>query len=699
VIYTPGEFRGSRRAEEQKSRKVVTNSKVVPSEERGYCSNMRSRTARARRVGALLPFLFLLSGCPEYGLHGDEPDPPPKGNDAVDTGLPWVEGPREEWCNGIDDDGDGLIDEGFPDDDGNGRVDCLDVSCPELEAPVGGPVECVDSCPLTPIEDAWSTRVKWQVLSPSEEIQATDAIVTPVVGHLDDDDGDGQIGSGDIPDVVINIWGKTSHPDTPEGGWIVALDGAEGAEKWAWGPRVNLSSGSVIADVDLDGYPEIISSGPDYLISAISFDGIVEWQNPDMYPGDKYLVVGDLDGNGTVELVAEDMILDGATGATLSWLDVGYDNGVMRFQTIGDIDQDGDQEILVAGKVFDSDGTLLYDTGETGPWLVQPALVQADGDLEAEIVWIGEDLTVWDADGTLRVRVDMDGWMPGPPCAGDLDGDGQMEIAWADSMVMYAYELDGTPMWTAMVDDSSGVAGCSAWDLDADGSLEVVFAGERTLYVLDGSTGVERITWAGHRSWTMREVPAIADVDADGHGEIVISGMGTEGGAALTVLEHDGPGWGPAGLWRSWDSSMTNLPDDGTVPATPTAPWIGPGVFRGRPTGSAADLRVDITDACVADCDYGPAAIAVQVSNAGTVSAREGARVVVYAVDAEERRELASTTLPDIPAGTSLDSIVFDIGYEDIGSDGFEVVVDSEDSVHECDEENNEASWNEVTCP
>jgi len=253
-------------------------------------------------------------------------------------------------------------------------------------------------------------------------------------------------------------------------------------------------------------------------------------------------------------------------------------------------------------------------------------------------------------------------------------------------------------MWEAAVDDYSGVAGCSTWDLNADGAMEVVFAGEQTLYVLDGATGAERFTW-GYRSNTNVELPAIADVDGDGHGEIVISGQGSEGGVALTVLENDGPGWGPAGLWRNWDSSMTNLPDDGTVPARPIAPWLGPGVFRGRTTSASPDLRVSITDGCIADCQYGPTRVAVQVSNAGTLSAPAGARLVLNAVETDGSREVASAVLPEIAAGTSLDTLVFDLRPGGIGSDGFQVIVDADGIVNECDETNNEAIWDEVLCP
>jgi len=100
----------------------------------------------------ILPSLVLLCGCPDYTLKGaaetvagdsaapvedappapedsgdpaDEEDKEDSGDISIeDTGDPAV----EEECDGEDNDGDGEIDEGFPDTDGDGIVDCLETS-------------------------------------------------------------------------------------------------------------------------------------------------------------------------------------------------------------------------------------------------------------------------------------------------------------------------------------------------------------------------------------------------------------------------------------------------------------------------------------------------------------------------------------------------------------------------------------------
>jgi hypothetical protein len=94
----------------------------------------------------ILPLL----GCPDYTLKGrvedpgtgsdsaapqdDEtpqdsedsasPDPDPADTGSPETGEP----PDPEICDGEDNDGDGEVDEGFPDTDGDGIVDCLELT-------------------------------------------------------------------------------------------------------------------------------------------------------------------------------------------------------------------------------------------------------------------------------------------------------------------------------------------------------------------------------------------------------------------------------------------------------------------------------------------------------------------------------------------------------------------------------------------
>lgn len=90
----------------------------------------------------------LASGCVENNLSGK-----PEGPAVFDTGVTFASDTATEdtalppeLCDGLDNDGDGEVDEGFPDEDQNGRVDCLDVECPPLDPAVAGTVEIVEAC-------------------------------------------------------------------------------------------------------------------------------------------------------------------------------------------------------------------------------------------------------------------------------------------------------------------------------------------------------------------------------------------------------------------------------------------------------------------------------------------------------------------------------------------------------------------------
>jgi len=62
-----------------------------------------------------------VGGCSDWGVKQFDDD---GGDTETDDQIPG-----EEVCNGDDDDGDGLVDEGFLDSDLDGIADCLDTDC------------------------------------------------------------------------------------------------------------------------------------------------------------------------------------------------------------------------------------------------------------------------------------------------------------------------------------------------------------------------------------------------------------------------------------------------------------------------------------------------------------------------------------------------------------------------------------------
>jgi hypothetical protein len=240
------------------------------------------------------------------------------------------------------------------------------------------------------------------------------------------------------------------------------------------------------------------------------------------------------------------------------------------------------------------------------------------------------------------------------------------------------------------------------FDLDNDGALEVLYADQGTFYIFDGSTGEVRFSTDDHHSGTAFEFPVVADLGNDGHAEILV--VNNYGGAdTLIVYEHDGDGWPAAGpTWPSYDYSMSNVDPDGRIPKEPDPGWLTYGVYRGRLATEdpvAPDLVVSITDVCVADCDYGPVSVGVMVGNVGTREADAGAILSLYSVDSGLRHLVATTTLPEVPRGSTIDAMQIDLSAADVGNQGWVAVVDPADAVRECDESNNEDTWADSACP
>ncbi len=113
------------------------------------------------------------------------------------------------------------------------------------------------------------------------------------------------------------------------------------------------------------------------------------------------------------------------------------------------------------------------------------------------------------------------------PALADLTGDGTVEVIYGNRVFAGA---DGELLWTgsggAGVDLSylNGGFHSFAADLESDGVLEVLAGG--TIYEADGSTRCMAPEMNGY--------PAVADLDGDGFGEIVVTGYDV-----VRVLEHD----------------------------------------------------------------------------------------------------------------------------------------------------------------
>ena len=559
------------------------------------------------------------------------------------------------------------------------------------------------------IENPWNVEIEWQWQGLADEPNINQVMVAPIVGNLNDDDGDGLVTELDTPDIVIIAFDQRDGPAGDQGAMVdarlITLDGKTGNIHWM---REGLywKGGPVIADVDHDGSVEIVAFNEyKYPICFDGATGEVEWISSfpleNTYP---HTTVADIFGDGSPEVIADTAVIDGATGA-LIWQTNLPERIIGRMPAVGDINQDGRQEVIIGNQCLDANGNLLWSSnivGEYGHWA---AILNADGDAFAEVAMVGSGrLALYDHDGQQIRNIIAGTNQPGPPCVADFDGDGEPEIAWASSSIFNMFELDGSIRWSASITDDSGLASCSGYDVNGDGAYEVLFADEHQFYIFDGSQGNVLFSQSGHASGTIFEYPIVADMDNDGSAEIAISSNNfrqdnPNGWAGVTVFGHVGEGWAKSGTtWNVHDFAVTNIYPDGSVPRIPESPWLKHNVYRARPTqdAQAIDLHASISDICFAECtESGIVRIAAEVYNTGFDSVRAEIPLSLYRKDGNSLLFLASaTTAERINAGERSSSISFETTYGAIeGAESLVVRADDWGSgfglIEECDEWNN----------
>lgn len=617
----------------------------------------------------LLPLIGLLA-CSDYSFK-----PAPDGNTGTDTGTPDLP----------------TADGGGATGDGGGGSDG---PCEVSEQPaseVGIDATC--SAPDIEVTDPWNVRIEWQYTVRS----GSGSIVMPAVGNLTDDNGDGRVDENDQPDIVITTWGANTlvalHGDGS--GTIFEVSGFDG------------NAGVAIADVDRDGFPEVIAATTDKRVAAVNRDGSVKWRSAvfswQMYPQP---VVADLEGDGDVEVVMDIAIVEGRDGST-----VGTMSGITsswRTPVTADLDADGIQEILLGEICYDHTGRRKWSVSRSGDSTFQ-AVADIDGDAGGESFWVtGAQLHIVDHDGTLIRTVALNGSSsrPGPPAVADFDGDGQVEVAVPASTKLEVFRTNGTRIWQADIQDSSGIAGVSGYDINADGAYEVLYADEVQLRIFDGASGTQLYANSSHTSGTVWEYPVVADVDNDGSAEIVISSNGSRW-KGITVLGHAGDGWAKSGTtWPVHDWAMTQVNPDGSVPSPAARSWEVYNVFRARPTvdDAAIDLLPEIVDSCFAGCEPDSVVkIAVQVANRGGLLSVEALPVALYAVESDGSQRLieVKTLSRALEAGWESPTLVFETTYAQRGGEGFLVRADDDGTgglQTECDEGNNETWLRDGPC-
>ncbi len=158
---------------------------------------------------------------------------------------------------------------------------------------------------------------------------------------------------------------------------------------------------------------------------------------------------------------------------------------------------------------------------------------------------------------------------PSVPFIGDIDGDKDLEICLTGYNIMYAVEYDKTlkiiaSKWSKGTNDASASTTMSLFDFDQDDQYELVYRDDRSLRIINGTDGVDKIIPPiACTSLTGIEYPVVADVNNDGSAEIIVTGD-----AKIHVYSSNPVGlWAPARkVWNQFAYNAVNINNDLTVP-------------------------------------------------------------------------------------------------------------------------------------
>ncbi len=272
-------------------------------------------------------------------------------------------------------------------------------------------------------------------------------------------------------------------------------------------------------------------------------------------------VLGDLDGDGRLEIVTNDV---------KGWTYAFHDDGSEVADGDGDSTTTGPIAPQRVGEIF----------GRT-----TPALLDVDGDGRPEILFgskfgggSDEFFYALKGDGSGNAagwpkNLGIDSVFLASPAIGDVDGDGQAEIvALSEKDSLYVWRKDGSPLApfpvyvlsrsTAFLSQTPSPALC---DFEADGRLEIVAVAIEApdlarVHIFDAQ-GQERAGWPQTVPGLSESSPVVGDLDGDGALDVVFGIGGGQDNLPSLVY-----------AWRQDGTLLDGFPIrlDGFVRATPT---------------------------------------------------------------------------------------------------------------------------------
>lgn len=449
--------------------------------------------------------------------------------------------------------------------------------------------------------NSFSPDIKWTWTAPTSTATTNQgSMIIPLVAEMVDTNGDGQVDLCDIPSVIVTVYGGAPH----QPGLIYMLSGDKGAVQAVFDGMVDSSVTPALGDIDGDGLPEVIANDPTGHLVAYDNKGHVKWTAPNVgsYYADLYqycsaIALYDLDGDGKPEIIDGFEVTDNQGNHLWSY-DPSAWSGTYYCPApaAADLDGDGLPEVLFGNSAYHHDGTVYWTVdGPPG----QPQVADFDGDGVPEVFVARQDgLLVYSHDGQQLIGptqsfdpgVSSTCWSK-PGAVGDFDGSGHPSLmdGSCNNFGVWHVGLGASAAlslaWSQPIMDPSGIASSTAFDLLGRGIADAVYGDEAHLWVYDGATGA--LEMKGNRSsGTLIEYPVVADVDNDGSADIVVvSNSGGSSGGIYTntveVFQDAQKRWAPTRrIWNQHAYSVTNVNEDGTIPAHMTPSWTYVNTFR-----------------------------------------------------------------------------------------------------------------------
>ncbi|MCW5907276.1 MAG: PKD domain-containing protein [Chitinophagales bacterium] len=470
--------------------------------------------------------------------------------------LVCVTAAAQEICNnGIDDDGDGLI-------------DCYDTDCYQNAA-------CADffygkppvSCQTVPTVTSFGLNTIWT--SPMLASTRSTAMVADI-------DGDG------VPEVIC-------HKDAVN--QLYVLNGVDGSIKLTIScPPINdVADAIAVADTDLDGFGEIYVVSNDAMLRCFEHTGVPKagFTPANAVNVERAPALYDFNGDGMPEVLVGNRIFHSQTGALIAagTGSAGINTGMNAAHPVAaDVLPDAfcpdcaGLEMICGNHVYSvniATGTVtIVATAPAGlgDGFTSVADMNMDG-LPDVVVTNNAKLYIWDprTGNQIGVTVTFSG-RGGRPNIADFDGDGKPEIGIGALHQYWVFDDVAAGMnvlWSRTISDASAATTGTSFDFECDQVYEVVYRDEDSLYIWDGATGVNKASiWCG--SATRTEYPTIVDVDADGQVNIVCicATAHQGGGGVVTAFNSNVNQWVSARKVMNQHSYFaTNINDNLTVPS------------------------------------------------------------------------------------------------------------------------------------